>query len=664
MKRAFLLITLSWTSFALFGQSLENVDPANWLQWDCSPFQVTISGANTHFQQGSATSVWFSQGSNLVFASEVQTSSETQALAIFFGDFDACGLYDLHLTNPVDGPLVLPNAFDVICPDLLASVPTGASFGEVFEVTISGQGVNFETGSNTVWFTQGSNVISAANPTGLSQTELSAIVGIFDPQQCGSYDLVVDNGCGLQIGLEDALDISCDGILTGKVYFDANGNGNFDGNDTPYPHAQVRINPGSIYVGTNQSGDYSIQLPDGNYTVEVLPPSGFGVSSFPNAYAVSLGQQGYSPGLNFGLSASGGNFSDVGVSIIGTPAVAGLASQYWVAVYNHGSQTVSGALQFDIGSAGLTLLPGTVDPIALSTSGGVILWEYVDLLPGGSRLFKVQAVVPGDADPGDVLLSTALVEPIAGDDFPADNMVEYEQLVTGALVSAYKEVAPIGDGIDHLTDISSPLTYTVSFYNTAGQFPYEVLITDPLDPALDPASFQLLASSAPVEYNVIDGQLEVKFTYPFLPPISVGGLSSFGFATFAVEPISGLPVGTVVSNQAAISIDGGLSMSTNTVFNTLVDTLIAVTDPPVPDWQVVVSPNPFTDELRFAVQGAEEDLLFRLRVFDATGRQLRELSGQPAVFSVNTGRLPAGLYYYRLETEDGRAATAGKLLKN
>ena len=36
----------------------------------------------------------------------------------------------------VDGPLVLPNAFDVICPDLLASVPTGASFGEVFEVTL------------------------------------------------------------------------------------------------------------------------------------------------------------------------------------------------------------------------------------------------------------------------------------------------------------------------------------------------------------------------------------------------------------------------------------------------------------------------------------------------------------------------------------------------
>ncbi|MCB0579674.1 MAG: T9SS type A sorting domain-containing protein [Phaeodactylibacter sp.] len=67
-------------------------------------------------------------------------------------------------------------------------------------------------------------------------------------------------------------------------------------------------------------------------------------------------------------------------------------------------------------------------------------------------------------------------------------------------------------------------------------------------------------------------------------------------------------------------------------------------------------PNPAQDEVRFALPAAAGEV--RLWLYDATGRPVRQQGGLRAPdFAVRREGLPAGLYFYRLEGEDGMVRT-------
>jgi len=78
---------------------------------------VTITGANTHFTQGSGTYVdfGFNQGSGTTVVNSIFTLSDTAVLVnvtIPSGTFP--GDYDVYLNNPIDGNLVFQGEFHVL----------------------------------------------------------------------------------------------------------------------------------------------------------------------------------------------------------------------------------------------------------------------------------------------------------------------------------------------------------------------------------------------------------------------------------------------------------------------------------------------------------------------------------------------------------------------
>ena len=85
--------------------------------------------------------------------------------------------------------------------------------------------------------------------------------------------------------------------------------------------------------------------------------------------------------------------------------------------------------------------------------------------------------------------------------------------------------------------------------------------------------------------------------------------------------------------------------------------------------QSVVScyPNPTGGSLQFAVRSSQEESLV-LKIYDLHGREVavvldKKLPAGDHTVQWNAEGLPAGIYFYRLSTDNCRLLNTGKLLK-
>ncbi len=124
------------------------------------------------------------------------------------------------------------------------------------------------------------------------------------------------------------------GTISGKVWYDVNGNGTLDAAETTGIPTTITITNGAgvvVWTGpTNADGTYtSAQLPPGNYTVTETQPTGYG-SSTSNTLAVGLTTPS-ATGVNFGEtlgSIAGAVYADTnrnGVRDPGEPPISGVA---------------------------------------------------------------------------------------------------------------------------------------------------------------------------------------------------------------------------------------------------------------------------------------------------------------------------------------------------
>jgi hypothetical protein len=95
---------------------LVSVNPNSATQGDI--LSVSITGQNTHFNQGTSTITWFQQGSStIIYPTNQNSTSATNLSANYFIPNNAnLGLYDTYTYNNSDGLLVLPNSFIIQTP--------------------------------------------------------------------------------------------------------------------------------------------------------------------------------------------------------------------------------------------------------------------------------------------------------------------------------------------------------------------------------------------------------------------------------------------------------------------------------------------------------------------------------------------------------------------
>lgn len=197
MKKT-LSVLLTILAINCLSQNLTTVSPNSALRGQ--GLGVTISGTNLHFTQATSTAVWFSQGSStIMYPTNIQVVNN-QTLSTYFqiNSSQPTGVYNLHVSNSIDGSLTLPNSFTVLYnstqPQIISVNPNVASKNQTLNVVISGLNTNFAQGTGTItWFQQGSSTIYPNNQTANTATNLIANYSIPSNAPSGYYDTYAYN---------------------------------------------------------------------------------------------------------------------------------------------------------------------------------------------------------------------------------------------------------------------------------------------------------------------------------------------------------------------------------------------------------------------------------------------------------------------------------------
>jgi uncharacterized repeat protein (TIGR01451 family) len=229
---------------------------------------------------------------------------------------------------------------------------------------------------------------------------------------------------------------------------------------------------------------------------------------------------------------------------------------------------------------------------------------------------------------------------------------EYCQIVQGSYDPNVKSVQPSGFLSEHYTANGTELKYRIDFQNTGTDTAFRVFLIDTLSPLLNIATFMPGVSSHP--YSIEFGGRAVKFIFD---PIAL--VDSFkneplshGYVHFKIKPIAGINPKTKIENKADIYFDYNAPIRTNTVFNTILDTIqiyvpkggsaIAEND----KTSVIVFPNPSTD--KFFIQMSEPVKDLSIEIYDMQGRLIKTASSSNnQTVEVSVEGMTKGIYHIR-----------------
>lgn len=236
--------------------------------------------------------------------------------------------------------------------------------------------------------------------------------------------------------------------------------------------------------------------------------------------------------------------------------------------------------------------------------------------------------------------------------------------VIGSFDPNDKQGFPLGWQDQHLLERNQDIEYMIRFQNTGNDTAFLVVVRDTLPVAtLDPGTLRPISASHDYTWDVTgNGIATFTFANILLPDSTRNEPASHGYVRFRIRQQPDLADGTRIENDAAIFFDFNEPVITNQYFHTVGSPLVLVTHNPGAAQQVdfQVIPNPFSSEATFVLKDytPKDDLTFRL--FDAQGMLAREERFQGSTFLFTAQKLPAGIYFFRIE-EAGRLLSTGKV---
>lgn len=228
-----------------------------------------------------------------------------------------------------------------------------------------------------------------------------------------------------------------------------------------------------------------------------------------------------------------------------------------------------------------------------------------------------------------------------------------------------KAGSPIGWGNEKLIFPNTEIAYKIRFQNTGTDTAYTVLIKDLIPATLDVKSLRPGSSSHPYTWSIEENNsLTFTFDNILLPDSTTNLAASQGFVNFTIAQQKDLPIGTTISNTAAIYFDFNEPIYTNQTLHK-VGTLFSgvptnVKDKPLITQQLIVFPNPFDKQTNFRIKDLPSQAV-QLQLFDIMGQLIRTEQFPNTSFEMSRDGLPAGLYTYQLMLADGGWAS-GKVL--
>lgn len=437
--------------------------------------------------------------------------------------------------------------------------------------------------------------------------------------------------------------------ISGIAVFDGNNNG-CDVLDGVKPFVRFDINDGiqSGATVTNINGIYSYFTDEGDFTItpNVENQSWFNFSP-PTITIPFVDNNNNNTNQDFCITANGVH-NDLEIVVAPfTPARPGFDAEYNIVFKNKGNQTLSGNINFTYNDAILDYVLSSVTPDSQST--GVANWSYTNLLPFESSNIRVNLNVNSPVETpavnnGDLLIFSASITPIIGDDLPVDNSFIYNQRVVGSYdpnditCLEGETVSPI--------EIGNYLHYVTRFENLGTFYAENVVVRIEIDATkYDINSLQVLSSSNPSSTRISGNMVEFIFEDINLAEASgnppVGG---HGDVLFKIKTKDNLVANDTVLQRAGIYFDYNFPVITNdaeTIFATLSNAVFEL------DSSISVHPNPATAMINI---NANSNIKI-LELYDIQGRILETVLGNSK--ALNISDKADGIYFLKITTEKG-----------
>jgi hypothetical protein len=145
--------------------------------------------------------------------------------------------------------------------------------------------------------------------------------------------------------------------------------------------------------------------------------------------------------------------------------------------------------------------------------------------------------------------------------------------------------------------------------------------------------------------------------------------SSGGFVKFRISQKPNNPLGTEITNSAAVYFDYQAPVITNEIGYTVGCTnflqegcleIVNFVSEKFPGVEINVAPNPFFDKATIDIEGITLDEV-DIVVYDLMGRLVRTEKHRATKFEVYRNNLPAGMYTFQLLSK-GQTLATGKLI--
>lgn len=365
----------------------------------------------------------------------------------------------------------------------------------------------------------------------------------------------------------------------------------------PFANCEVALSDGQ-FTFTDANGNYRFSIPAaGEYTVTLLPPCGWTAVTGPQGISATC------PGPNivppFTAQPSPSNKPDLAVTVIYVPDPGYPSSpcpndtgSYYVYYYNKCaiSPTKTPTLQVTLsphvtygysggGTPSWSQVSGPPATPGIGATpfqvGQTLSWTLGPLTAG--TIGVIQIPIKVTATINQVLTTIATINPIPGDARPSDNKFTSTIHAKCSFDPNSKIVEPEGCGPTGLIN-NQPLTYTIQFQNVGTAPAFQVVVTDQLDPSLDPTTLQILGASANYVLGLNGNQMTWTFPNIYLQDATDDLQASYGFITYQVQPLAGLADGTVITNQASIVFDSNPPVLTDTTTNTITSATLPSAD--------------------------------------------------------------------------------------
>lgn len=454
------------------------------------------------------------------------------------------------------------------------------------------------------------------------------------------------------VTLELVSQLCTDNLISGTIRFDFNNQG-CTPNSQPAPGIGVYSITGSnsYQTFTNANGQYTFpNLQDGTHVVTVVAPD-LQYNLTPSAHTVVFpGSSTIQSDFCMGVSNV---VNDVSVSLVPvTQSRPGFQATYAIIYKNHGNVPSNGTINF-VFQGQLMTIAGT-QPV-MNQLGNLLSFAYTNLMPMQTRTIYVYATIapPPTVNGGDQLILVATIAPNGNDANGNNNSA----VLTETVVNSFDPndiLVREGAFITLPQAQSEYLHYTIRFQNIGTADAINVRIENTLDANLDWSTFQPVAASH--AYRVLRLNNEVEFYYDNINlPGSNDEPNSHGFITYRIKPKTGIALGDVMQNSAAIYFDFNQPILTNTV-TTTVGTLGI---PDVAKDIFALYPNPANSYVTVKMHDAAAA---EITITDVTGKTVLKTSLDAAESNIDIAALHSGMYFITLSAE-GKSSTKKLIVK-